>query len=690
MAELLLELCSEEIPARMQARAADDLKRLVLAALKETGLEPESATSYVTPRRLTLVAEGLPAAQPDVSEERRGPRTGAPDKAVDGFAKSAGVPRDRLVEQETGKGTFYYAHIDKKGRPTAEVVAEIVAQAIRDFQWPKSMRWGAGALRWVRPLHSVVCVLDGAVVNFEIDGIKSGKTTRGHRFMGAHEISVSDFADYQSQLRDGFVMLDRDERRQIIATQAASLAEAAGLELVPDEELISEIAGLVEWPVVLIGTIDDGFMSVPHEVLRSSMRGHQKYLSLLDPKSKALAARFVVVANLVAEDGGREIILGNERVLRARLSDAKFFWDIDRASTLDERVVSLSGVVFHRKLGSVGDKVARLEALSQLLCEFVPGADPKVAIRAAHLAKADLVTGMVGEFADLQGIMGRYYALNDGETDNVADAIASHYAPQGPSDACPSAPVPVVVALADKIDTLALFFAIDEKPTGSKDPFALRRAALGVIRLTLENDLHLPLRELFMTAIKAANIECESSPEVIAEELLAFFADRLKVHLREKGVRHDLITALFSLGDEDDLVRLLARVDALGAFLVGEDGSNLLAAYKRASNIVRIEEKKDGVQYNGEVESGTFDQAEEIALHERLILVDGMASKANKEDDFNGVMSALAQLRQPVDSFFENITVNADDPRLRKNRLNLLSAIRATLESVADFSKIEG
>jgi glycyl-tRNA synthetase beta chain len=431
-------------------------------------------------------------------------------------------------------------------------------------------------------------------------------------------------------------------------------------------------------------------MSVPHEVLRSSMRGHQKYLSLLDPKSKALAARFVVVANLVAEDGGREIILGNERVLRARLSDAKFFWDMDRASTLDERVVSLSGVVFHRKLGSVGDKVARLEALSQLLCEFVPGADPKVAIRAAHLAKADLVTGMVGEFADLQGIMGRYYALNDGETDNVADAIASHYAPQGPSDACPSAPVPVVVALADKIDTLALFFAIDEKPTGSKDPFALRRAALGVIRLTLENDLHLPLRELFMTAIKAANIECESSPEVIAEELLAFFADRLKVHLREKGVRHDLITALFSLGDEDDLVRLLARVDALGAFLVGEDGSNLLAAYKRASNIVRIEEKKDGVQYNGEVESGTFDQAEEIALHERLILVDGMASEANKEDDFNGVMSALAQLRPPVDSFFENITVNADDPRLRKNRLNLLSAIRATLESVADFSKIEG
>jgi glycyl-tRNA synthetase beta chain len=678
MAELLLELFSEEIPARMQARAAADLQRLVVGELEAAGLKPENTSAHATPRRLVLVVDGLPLAQPDASEERRGPRVGAPDKAIAGFAKSAGVEPDQMEQRETKKGAFYYALIESKGRPTADVIAEIIPQVVRDFPWPKSMRWGASTLRWVRPLHSVLCLLDGAVVPYEIDGICSGNTTRGHRFMGPDEFAVTSFDEYQTSLRAARVMLDRAERQQVIADGAAEAAAAEGLELMPDDELIAEISGLIEWPVPLKGVIDDEFMSLPPEVLRSSIRAHQKYLLLRDPETKALAPRFVVVSNLLAEDGGAKIIAGNERVLRARLSDAKFFWDLDRQATLESRLDQLSGVVFHKKIGTVGDKVGRVETLARSLCAFIPDADPDTAARAAQLAKADLVTGMVGEFPELQGVMGRYYAHNDGESDAVVEAIASHYAPQGPSDDCPSAPVSVAIALADKIDTLAMFFAIDEKPTGSKDPFALRRAALGVIRLILENGLRLPLRPVFDAAADSV------------DGLLGFFADRLKVHLREKGVRHDLITALFSLGDEDDLVRLLARVDALGAFLKGEDGANLLAAYKRASNILRIEEKKDDASYTGAVDTGAFEQAEETVLHDRLSAVGETASIAIAKEDFTGGMAALAQLRAPLDAFFEDVTVNADDPKLRTNRLNLLSKIRTTLEGIADFSKIEG
>jgi len=690
MAELLLELFSEEIPARMQGRAADDLKRLVSTKLQDAGLNPETLSAFTTPRRLVLVANGLPTAQPDVSEEKRGPRVGAPDKAVDGFAKSAGVARDNLEQRETDKGMFFYARIEQTGQPTADVIADIVPQVMRDFPWPKSMRWGRGTFRWVRPLHSILCLFDAKPVSFEVGGVTSGNTTWGHRFLGAQQITVSDFEDYRERLRAAHVMLDGDERRQTIAKDAAQTAEAQGLELVPDDDLIAEVGGLVEWPVVLMGAIDPEFMSVPPEVLRSSMGGHQKYLSLRDPATQTLAPRFIVVSNLLAEDGGKQIVAGNERVLRARLSDAKFFWDLDRQTTLEHRVGKLSGVVFHAKLGTVGDKVARLEGLSRALCEYVPGADPEQAVRAVRLAKADLVSGMVGEFPELQGIMGRYYALSDGETKDVAEAIAEHYAPQGPSDICPGAPVSVVVALADKIDTLALFFAIDEKPTGSKDPFALRRAALGVIRLILENGLRVPLRPLFKAALDGASVKFAADPDTVADDLLVFFADRLKVHLREKGVRHDLVTALFSLGDEDDLVRLLTRVDVLSAFLEGDDGANLLAAYKRATNILRMEEKKDGASYTGAADPTRFQQDEEMMLHERLGAVTDLASKAIAAEEFGVGMEALAQLRAPVDKFFDEVIVNADDRVLRENRLHLLSGIRSTLERVADFSKIEG
>ncbi len=691
MAELLLELFSEEIPARMQSRAADDLKGLISGKLDDAGLSGAKYSVFATPCRLVLVAENLPTAQPDVSEEKRGPRVDAPDKAVDGFAKSVGLSRDQLEQRETKKGNFFYAKVEQQGRPTADVIADLVPQLARDFPWPKSMRWGAGAMRWVRPLHSVLCLFDGKVVPFEIDGVASGTATHGHRFMGGGEITVAEFADYRDRLRDAHVMLDGSERHKVITDAAAEAAKAEGLEVVPDNELIAEISGLVEWPVVLMGNIDIEFMSVPPEVLRSSMRGHQKYVSLRQPGSQALAPKFIVVANLLADDGGKEIVAGNERVLRARLSDAKFFWDLDRGTQLETRVDALSGVVFHAHLGSVGDKVARLEKLACELSKYVPGTDPDLAARAARLAKADLTTGMVGEFPELQGIMGQYYATNDGEPDQVADAIASHYAPQGPSDKCPSDPVSITVALADKIDTLCMFFAIDEKPTGSKDPFALRRAALGVIRLILENDLRLPLRTLFKQSVEGVNFSGEiGSSEDVSHELLDFFADRMKVHLREQGVRHDLITALFSLGDEDDLVRLLARVHALGAFLDGDDGANLLAAYKRAANILRIEEKKDSADYAGAANPNQFEQDEEGALHQKLGTVTEMSAKAIASEDFSAGMEALAQLRAPVDNFFDQVTVNADTPELRRNRLHLLSEIRATLERVADFSKIEG
>ncbi len=695
MAELLLELLSEEIPARMQARAADDLKRLVTAALKDAGLEFQSAEAYVTPRRLTLVVDGLPEKQPDIREEKRGPRVGAPEKAVSGFLKSIGLTPDQCERREIKGKTFYFAVIEKQGRATGEVLAEIIGETLGALPWPKSMRWGAGAARWVRPLHGILCLLDGKIIKVGFAEIDAGETIHGHRFLAPGEIKVKDFKDYEAKLKKAKVILDGAERRAKIERDARALAKKAGLILKADEGLLDEVAGLVEWPVALIGAIDEDFMTLPPDVLITAMRSHQKYFALEDANG-AMAPRFITIADNETADGGKDIIAGNERVLRARLADAKFFWDQDRKRRLEERVAKLGEVVFHAKLGTLAEKAGRMETLAAGLCEYVPGADAEPARTAARLSKADLVTAMVGEFPELQGVMGRYYALADGEPPEVADAIAEHYAPLGPGDGCPTAPLSVAVALADKIDTLVGLFAIGEKPTGSRDPFALRRAALGVIRLIVENGLRLPLTKVFdATAGLYARSPKGSSARLDAGELLGFFADRLKVHLREKGVRHDLIAASFAVekpggGLEDDLVRLLARVEALTAFLETDDGADLLTAYKRASNIVRIEEKRDAKSYADAPEAGDFRQDEETALHAGLSASMKASSVALEEEDFTAVMGELAKLRAPVDAFFDEVTVNCDDPKLRQNRLRLLSRIRATLGNVADFSRIEG
>ncbi len=681
MAELLLELFSEEIPARMQARAAEDLKRLVTGALKEAELDFEKAESFATPRRLALVVDGLPLAQPDVREERRGPKVDAPEKAIEGFLNSVGLTRDQVTEVEDKKGRYLMAVIEKQGQPTADVISEAIPGVIRAFPWPKSMRWGDGSLTWVRPLHSIVCILDGQAVAFEIDGVSAGATTAGHRFMAPEPFEVADFADYKAKLRDAKVVLDPQERKLDITEQLDLYAQDNGLVPIEDVGLIDEVAGLVEWPVVLFGEFDPAFLEVPEEALISAIRTHQKYPMFRDRQTGRLAPKFAVVANLEATDGGKAIVAGNERVLSARLADTKFFWDQDLKAGLASRVPALNEIVFHEKLGSLGDKVDRVGALAVEICQYIPDADRNLVRGAARLAKADLTTEMVGEFPDLQGIMGRYYALKDGEDPAVADAIADHYRPQGPGDTCPTAPVSVAVALADKIDTLVGFFGIDEKPTGSKDPFALRRAALGVIRLILENDLRLPLSTAFAAAGAGADVSAE---------LVAFFADRLKVYLREQGVRHDLITAVFALSGEDDLVRLLARVEALQSFLETDDGANLQAAYKRATNIVRIEEKGDDMSYAADVDTALLSQDEEKALHTQLVQATEGAASALADERFEDAMAALAALRGPVDAFFDEVTVNCDDADLRRNRLHLLSQIRATLDQVADFSKIEG
>jgi glycyl-tRNA synthetase beta chain len=700
MAELLLELLSEEIPARMQAAAAADLARLVTEKLGAAGLSPGEARAYVTPRRLALVVEGLPVTQPDVHEEKRGPRVGAPEAAVQGFLKSAGLATLEDCEvRDTGKGAFYFVTIEKKGRAAAEVLAEIIPEILRTFPWPKSMRWGAGRLRWVRPLHSILCIFNGAVVAIALENgggaasrLKAGNRTRGHRFLAPAEFTVSGFADYRDKLRAAYVVLDAGERGEMIAADAARLASGAGLVVMPDPALIAEVGGLVEWPVALMGEIDRAFLDLPAEVLTAAMRAHQRYLALADSSGK-FAPRFIVVANMLTDDGGNEIVAGNERVLRARLSDAKFFWDQDRKKALESRVPRLGEIVFHAKLGTLAEKVERVSALAAELAANVPGADTDLVRSAATLCKADLTTGMVGEFPELQGVIGRYYALAEGEKPEVADAIRDHYAPQGPSDRCPTAPVSIAVALADKIDTLAGFFAIGEKPTGSKDPFALRRAALGVIRLILENKLRLPLvptfrksHELFGKAGKGEH----RKPGETAAELLEFFADRLKVHLRDKGVRHDLVAAVFALGGEDDLVRLLARVDALTRFIGTDDGANLLVAYRRAANIVRIEEKRDNREYKGAPDSSLLHESEEKSLAKALDAVEDGLETALAREDFTGAMAALAMLRQPVDKFFDRVTVNCDDKKLRENRLRLLARIVAAMNLVADFSRIEG
>ncbi len=680
MAEFLLELLSEEIPARMQARAAEDLKRLVTEKLKAAGLEFSKADAFVTPRRLALVIDGLPVAQPDVKEERKGPRVDAPAQAIEGFLRSTGLSRDQLTEVEDKKGTFLVAIIEKQGGATADVIAQIVPEVIRSFPWPKSMRWGAGSLTWVRPLHSIVAVFGGTIVPFEVDGVASGDSTVGHRFLAPARFSVADFDDYKARLRKANVIVDPRERKLDISEHLDLYGQQNGLLPIEDDGLFDEVAGLVEWPVILVGTINQAFMDVPPEALISAIKTHQKYPMFRD-RAGNLAPRFAIVSNLAAKDGGKAIIAGNERVLSARLSDTKFFWDLDRKTSLESRLPALEEVVFHEKLGTLGEKVRRVTALAVELSKSIPGADPEKAREAAGLAKADLRTEMVGEFPELQGIMGRYYALAEGKSSEVAEAIADHYRPQGPNDKCPTAPVSVAVAMADKIDTLVGFFGVDEKPTGSKDPFALRRAALGVIRLVLENGLRLRLLDVFRGAGASSDT---------ALQLLEFFADRLKVYLREQGVRHDLITAVFALSGEDDLVRLLDRVKTLQGFLDTEDGINLLAAYKRATNIVRIEEKKDGASYDGAADYERLAQEEEKVLHARLADAMQAAEIAVKDERFTDAMAALAGLRRPVDAFFDHVTVNAEDPDLRRNRLLLLSQIRATLNQVADFSKIEG
>lgn len=693
MSELLLELQSDEIPARMQARAAEDLARLLGEGLKAQGLTPTSVETFVTPRRLAVAVDGLPEAQPDIEEERRGPRVDAPAQAIEGFLKSTGLTREQLEERAEGKGTFLFAKISRKGRPTVDVLPDVITGVIRVFPWPKSMRWSdpsisTDSLRWVRPLQSILCLFDGQVVPLEVEGVRSGNITRGHRFMGPSPFPVNNAEDYRTKLRISKVVLDLAERQRIIDAGARKLAEAAGVELVEDPGLLAENAGLTEWPVPLMGQFDESFLEVPPEVIQLTMRTNQKYFALRNAETGKLANRFVCVANVEAADGGKAIVAGNERVLAARLADAKFFYETDLKSRLEDRLPKLGEIVFHEKLGTLSAKVERVAKLARALAAYIPGCDADQAERAARLAKADLVTGMVGEFPELQGVMGGYYAEAQGEPVAVAQAIREHYSPVGPNDTCPTAPVSIAVAMADKLDTLAGFFAINEKPTGSKDPYALRRAALGIIRLIVENGLRLPL----LAALKAAReaLDVNSADAGLDKSLLDFFADRLKVQQREAGVRHDLIDAVFSLGGEDDLVRLLARVSALGGLLESEDGANLLAGYRRAANILRIEEKKDGRRFDGGADAGLFAQTEEKALNEALASVRGAVDGFLKVEDFGGAMSAMARLRPLVDSFFDNVTVNADDPAVRANRLNLLNELRAAVHTVADFSRIEG
>ncbi|MEH6496884.1 MAG: glycine--tRNA ligase subunit beta [Pseudomonas marincola] len=685
MSELLLELFSEEIPARMQTKAAADLARLVTAGLKEAGLEYAAVSSYSTPRRLTLVIAGLPLSQPDKSEERRGPRVGAPEKALEGFLRSTGLTKDQLEERETPKGAFYYAVMETKGGQTADVLLTVLPAALSAIPWPKPMKWSDLTARWVRPLHNILCVFDSHALPMKWEHLTANDQTFGHRFMAPEALTISSFSDYEAKLKSAFVVIDDSERRTIIAKDANRLAKEEGLSLIKDDGLLAEVAGLVEWPEALIGAIDPRFMEVPHEALISAMRSHQKYFSLSDGAGK-MAPRFITVANLRAEDGGKKITAGNERVLSARLSDAKFFWDLDLKNTLESRVKALEKVVFHARLGTVREKVERVIALSAKIAPYVNGADVADCQRAALLSKADLSSEMVGEFADLQGLMGRYYADHDGEKPTVSMAVQEHYSPLGPTDVCPSSPESVVVALADKIDTLVGFFAMDEKPTGSKDPYALRRAALGVIRLILENGLRLPLADIFDTSGALQKID----GKLDVDELLSFFADRLKVHLKEQNVRHDHVAAVFALGGTSDLVRLMAQVNALSAFLETDDGANLLVAYRRAANILRIEEKKDGASYDQLPDQALLEEDVEKDLYHRIDEVSGLLSSALGADEFEVAGKAAATLRMPVDSFFDSVIVNADDTNVRANRLRLLAAIRNSLDQLADFSKIDG
>ncbi|MDP4026776.1 glycine--tRNA ligase subunit beta [Methylobacterium sp. NEAU 140] len=726
MPDLLLELRSEEIPARMQRRAAEDLRRLVTDALVERGFLYEGAKAFATPRRLALHVAGLPPRGEAVREERRGPRVGAPEAAVQGFLKGAGLTSLDQARTITDpkKGEFYLAVIERPGRETLDVLAELLPEIIKNFPWPKAMRWGAasakpGSLRWVRPLQSIVATFGPEtetpeVVPFAVDGIAAGTVTYGHRFLAPEAIEVRRFDDYVQALERARVILDADRRKNVILHDARDLAFARGLDLVEDDGLLEEVAGLVEWPVVLMGGFDPAFLDIPAEAIRATIRANQKCFVLRKSGSEDLAPAFILVSNLVARDGGLAITAGNERVVRARLSDAKFFWDTDRATPLESRLPKLDAIVFHEKLGTQGERVQRIAALARRMPHAI-GADADLVDRASALAKADLVTEMVGEFPELQGLMGARYAALQGEHPSVCAAIGDHYKPVGPTDRVPRDPVAIAVALADKIDTLAGFWSIDEKPTGSKDPYALRRAALGVIRIILENEISVPLSYSVLPdafeqhdggrraviidlsdGVEAAFKDLPPDMDLFADprvdDLLRFFADRLKVYLRDKGARHDLVDAVFALPGQDDLLLIVRRVEALQQFLDTEDGKNLLAGYKRAANILRIEEKKDGRAYDAEPDAGLAAAGEpaERALAEALAAAGTEASAAVAREDFAGAMRALSALRAPVDAFFQDVTVNAPDPRLRENRLLLLNALRAATREVAEFSKIEG
>ena len=743
MPDLLLEFLSEEIPARMQARAAEDLKKLITDGLVNAGLVYEGAKAFVTPRRLALSVHGVPARQPDVKEEKKGPRVGAPRNAIAGFLKAAGLTSiDQAKVQPDKKGDFYVAIIEKPGRPTLEVLAEMIHEVVLAFPWPKSMRWGSGRLNWVRPLHSIVATFgpeteEPEIVPLKINGLAAGDQTRGHRFMAPAPVTVRRLNDYVAKLEAAKVVLDSARRAEMILADAKNLAFARGLELVEDQGLVAEVAGLVEWPVTLMGSFDAAFLSIPEQVIRATIRNNQKCFVLRDSATAKLTNKFILVANEDAADGGKVIVAGNERVVRARLSDAKFFYETDLKTRLEDRLPKFEHVVFHEKLGSQAERIARVVALAGQLAPLVD-ADVATVERAAQLAKADLLTDVVGEFPGLQGFMGRCYAEEQGEDEAIAHAIEDHYRPQGPDDLVPADPVAIAVALADKIDTLVGFWSIGEKPTGSKDPFALRRAALGVIRIVIENELRLPLRSQLwrhfgavrrdeklseaihalhplqdqIVELSATDIELAMKLEVLVSQrerrltgpalveahsylqqthdLLAFFADRLKVQLREQGARHDLVDAVFALEDQDDLLLIIRRVEALGKFLDSDDGKNLLVGVKRASNILRIEEKKDNKRYTGAPDAKRLAAAEEKALAQATAAAKKEASAAIAKEDFAAAMGALAKLRPHVDAFFDEVTVNVDDMPLRDNRLKLLSEIRDATRAVADFSKIEG
>jgi glycyl-tRNA synthetase beta chain len=709
MPDLLLELFSEEIPARMQARAAEDLRKLVTDRLVAAGLLYEGAKAFATPRRLALAVQGVPVKQPDVKEEKKGPRVGAPDGAIQGFLRAAGLKSIKEAKvQPDKKGDFYVAVIEKPGRPAIEVIGEIVPDVVKTFPWPKSMRWGEqsakpNALGWVRPLHSIVATFgpeteDPDIVPFAIDGIAAGDETHGHRFMAPKAFKVRRLEDYAAKLEKAKVVLDGERRKEMILADAKNLAFAQGYDLVEDAGLLAEVAGLVEWPVVLMGSFEEAFLAIPDEVIRATIRNNQKCFVLRDPKTAKLANKFILVANIEAEDGGKAIVAGNERVIRARLSDAKFFYETDLKTRLEDRLPKFEHIVFHEKLGTQAERIVRIEALAGHIADIID-ADIRKTERAARLCKADLLTEVVGEFPELQGLMGRYYAEAQGEDEAVAHACEDHYKPKGPDDLVPADRVSVAVALADKIDTLVGFWAIDEKPTGSKDPYALRRAALGVIRIVLDNGLRLRLLPMIDAEIRNGLRATGTrmgliDHHLVASDLLSFFADRLKVQLREQGARHDLVDAVFALDGQDDLVLIVRRVEALGKFLDSEDGKNLLAGYKRATNIIRIEEKKDARQYVGKPDPSLYRQDEEWALAKAIDIAKEEAAAAVAKEDFAAAMRAMAKLRPHVDAFFDKVTVNvtdgADKEKLRENRLKLLNEIREATRTVADFSRIEG